>query len=767
MSLLYRKSSIALNGNFAMAKIVMRKKSTAFIPAIAGVLGAIAMQSPSLALPPLSAAYNFDEAAGSALTDRSGNNHPGTLTNGPSWTAGKYSGGLAFDGTNDYVTMGDVAQADSRTAFTVSAWVKFKTAGGGANEVHLVDKSGCSGSTDGGPWELGVSLTRAHKAEFLIYPQGGTPAAFIFSGASSTSVDDGNWHFIAGRYDGTDISIWVDGVQENSTRAAGLAMSNSGYRFELGGYCNGYPYPFNGSLDDVRLYAGALTQAELQADMATPVGGPSTTPPDTTAPNVAVVAPASGATVSGTTTVSATASDNVAVALVQFLLDGAPLGEPKLSAPYTLAWNTTAASNGNHTLSAIARDAAGNTKTAASVSVVVSNSVTPPADVTAPTTPTNLASGNVTTTSIAFSWSASSDNVAVAGYRVFRNGQQIATVTSPSYTNTGLAAGTTYSYKVAAFDAGGNTSAQSASLSVTTTALPVADTTPPSIPSGLAASNVTQTQARISWAPSSDNVAVTGYRVFRNGVQVATASAANFTDTALTANTAYVYTVAAFDAAGNVSQQSTALAVTTAAGGGVSYSTDFNLTENPISEGGVWHRANNEWTNVRTVGGNAFGTNGVTNGYDDSYALLSGFGPDQTVEAVVYRNQSLIPGSTHEVELLLRFSDDAGNARGYECLFNWYGGFQVVRWNGRIGDVEPLRLTEEGYFGRPLVTGDVIKATIVGNVIRIYINGVQMGKAVDSTFTTGQPGISFFIRPDGSPQLLGLGRVTATSPTAQ
>ena len=188
------------------------------------------------------------------------------------------------------------------------------------------------------------------------------------------------------------------------------------------------------------------------------------------------------------------------------------------------------------------------------------------------------------------------------------------------------------------------------------------------------------------------------------------------------------------------------------------------MSEKPISEGGVWRRANNVWTNVQTVNGIAYGTNGVTNGYDDSYALLTGtFGADQTAEAVVARNQNLSPGSTHEVELLLRFSDDSGNARGYECLFNYAGGIQIVRWNGSLGDFTPLATSGTDSLGRPLVTGDVIKATIVGSTLSTYINGKLMATATDSTFKSGQPGISFFIRPGGSTALLGLTSYSVTS----
>ena len=167
---------------------------------------------------------------------------------------------------------------------------------------------------------------------------------------------------------------------------------------------------------------------------------------------------------------------------------------------------------------------------------------------------------------------------------------------------------------------------------------------------------------------------------------------------------------------------------------------------------------------MQTANGVAHGTNGVTNSYDDSYALLTGsFGPDQTAEAVIYRNQNLSPGPSHEVELLLRFSDDSGNARGYECLFNWYGGIQIVRWNGPLGDFTVMSTTGNDSIGRPLVTGDVIKATITGSTITTYINGQQMTSATDSMFKSGQPGISFFVRPGGSTALLGLTSYSVTS----
>jgi hypothetical protein len=101
---------------------------------------------------------------------------------------------------------------------------------------------------------------------------------------------------------------------------------------------------------------------------------PSTPPPDTSAPTIALTAPANGAAVSGTIAVSATASDNVGVTGVQFTLDGGNLGALDTTPPYSISWNTTTAASGSHSLTATARDAAGNVTTSAAVSVTVSNS---------------------------------------------------------------------------------------------------------------------------------------------------------------------------------------------------------------------------------------------------------------------------------------------------------------------------------------------------------------------------------------------------------
>lgn len=100
--------------------------------------------------------------------------------------------------------------------------------------------------------------------------------------------------------------------------------------------------------------------------------------PDTTPPTVSITSPAAGASVSGTISVSANATDGVGVAGVQFFLDGTPLATEDTSAPYAVGWDTTTAADGSHTLTAVARDVAGNTAASGAVAIAVSNNTAPP-----------------------------------------------------------------------------------------------------------------------------------------------------------------------------------------------------------------------------------------------------------------------------------------------------------------------------------------------------------------------------------------------------
>jgi chitodextrinase len=221
-----------------------------------------------------------------------------------------------------------------------------------------------------------------------------------------------------------------------------------------------------------------------------------------------------------------------------------------------------------------ARDAAGNTS-AFNTPVTVTTSAS--ADTTAPTVPGTITTSGLTATSVNLAWGASTDNVGVTGYDIFRatGGGAFAsfgTSTTTSFAATGLTAATTYQFEVRARDAAGNTSAFNTPVSVTTSSS--GDTQAPTVPGAVTSSGVTATSVNLAWGASTDNVGVTGYDIFRatgttgTFASVGTSTTTSFAATGLTASTTYRFEVRARDAAGNTSAFNTPVTVTTSAGGG-------------------------------------------------------------------------------------------------------------------------------------------------------------------------------------------------------
>ena len=199
-------------------------------------------------------------------------------------------------------------------------------------------------------------------------------------------------------------------------------------------------------------------------------------------------------------------------------------------------------------------------------------------DTTPPTDPTGLTATANGSAGINLTWTASTDNVGVTGYLVERcqgagcsTFAQIATPTGTTFGDTGLTAGTSYSYRVRARDAANNLSGYSATASATTTTAP--DTTPPTAPTGLTATANGSTGINLTWTASTDAVGVTGYFVERcigstcsDFAQVGTpVVGTTFADTGLTASTTYRYRVRATDAANNLSNYSAIASATTTA----------------------------------------------------------------------------------------------------------------------------------------------------------------------------------------------------------
>ncbi len=296
-------------------------------------------------------------------------------------------------------------------------------------------------------------------------PSGGATLGGTTSWVGGPSASPvGSWTHVAVTYNGSQLVLYVNGVQVASKAASGAIQASSSPLW-IGG---NQPYGeyFSGLIDDVRVYNRALSQAEIQTDMATPLGGASldTTPPSAPANVVAsAVGPAQ-------VNVSWTAStDNVGVTgyRVERCQGAGCTGFAQVGTPSGTSFSDTGLSaSTSYSYRVVAVDAAGNVS---GYSAVASATTPATADTSSPSAPTGLAGTAVSSSQVSLSWTASTDNVGVTGYRVERcqgagctTFAQVGTPTGTSFNDTGLSASTSYSYRVLAADAAGNVSAYSA-----------------------------------------------------------------------------------------------------------------------------------------------------------------------------------------------------------------------------------------------------------------------------------------------------------------
>ncbi len=212
-----------------------------------------------------------------------------------------------------------------------------------------------------------------------------------------------------------------------------------------------------------------------------------------------------------------------------------------------LLFYTDNAPAGSHTYSVSAYDSEGNTSGQSAPSQVITLVQDQP-----PTAPTNI-TFIPSSSSVAFSWDAATDNIAVIGYYIYRNGQKLIlqnAITGTSFTDTGLATGYTYSYQIGAYNAQGYIT-RSAPINVTT----IFDITPPSAPSNVTAKAISSSEIDLSWHPATDNIAVVNYAVYRNSqlLGYVNGTSTTYADTGLSANTLYSYQIQSVDEVGNVS----------------------------------------------------------------------------------------------------------------------------------------------------------------------------------------------------------------------
>ncbi len=216
---------------------------------------------------------------------------------------------------------------------------------------------------------------------------------------------------------------------------------------------------------------------------------------------------------------------------------------------------------GSYTYTVKAYDASGNLSEASNALIltITSGDGSDPSENTEiPTAPTNLSmSGSAD--AIIISWDASSDDVGVEGYKIYRDGAEIGTTTDTSYTDDTLTDTGSYVYTVKAYDADGNLSQASAALTVTITSGDGSDPSEnneiPTAPTNLSISG-TSLSVILSWDASSDDVGVEGYKIYRDGVEIGTSTGTSYTDDSITKAGTYLYTVKAYDAEGNLSEAS-------------------------------------------------------------------------------------------------------------------------------------------------------------------------------------------------------------------
>jgi hypothetical protein len=333
--------------------------------------------------------------------------------------------------------------------------------------------------------------------------------------------------------------------------------------------------------------------------------------------------------------------------------------------------------------------------------------------VTIPTIPTGVSATFNVSGQVSVTWSASTESSGtIDGYSVYRNGVKVVTTADTLFIDAGLTAGV-YNYTVAAFGVNGNVSAQSSPVSITV----ISDTTPPSVPTGVAVAGTTSTNSvyatttlTISWSGSTDNVGVVGYNVYRNGVNIITSTSTfsgnSITDTVLPG--LYTYTVAAYDAAQNISNRSAAATVTVVVDT-ISPSVPKNVLTQQVSGSGV----NISWAtstdNIGVAGYQVF-RNGIriasatAPSYTDTGLTV---GNTYTYTVTAYDAAGNISGQSSQAQELMQQANGPSAPAIMSAAFTGTSTINLL-W-GMAGDVVPI----SGY--------------------AIYRNGVQVASAVTST----------------------------------
>ena len=541
----------------------------------------------------------------------------GTVAGGPTASGGYSWWNVSFDNAltgwsvEDYLVK--YTAPPSAPTITLSAFPTSVTSGGSTTLTW--GSTSATSCTAGGGWtgtkatsgtQSFTNLTIATTYTLSCTGTGGTvaqDATVTVTAASDTTAPSVPANLVATTISSSQINLsWS---ASTDSIVAGQATSGvSGYRI----YRNGilFTTTTGTSYSSIGLSAGTLYSYMVSAydvsgnNSTQSIAATATTllAADVTAPIVSLSAPSTGATVSGTVTVSAIASDPTVtgystsgVAGVQFKLDGVNLGVEDTIAPYAISWNTTTVTNGSHTLTAVARDAAGDVTTSSASTVTVSNTTPPPPDITAPTLLT-ISVGSLTSTSAIINWTTNELATSLTTYGTSSTllDKQVydpSPLLSHSLAIVNLKRRTTYSYRASSADTSNNT-ATSPLFSFTTLN---------GKPSKIKGLTVTGGSIILAWDALPQNDFITQIVIYRSTANyptnadtpslLATLTDPNtslYHDQAVTSGITYYYTIYAVDDLG-VYSDPTQISFTTQAQAAVTGSTGSTGSTNAPSSG--------------------------------------------------------------------------------------------------------------------------------------------------------------------------------------
>jgi chitodextrinase len=492
---------------------------------------------PSAALADTPSLYwRLNELGGTTAADSSGNNRSGTFRAGLGFGQ---AGALTDDSTA--VQTGGSGIGYSNNQFTnpqtYSLETFLKTTANGGKILGLENAQTGWGTT----------------YDRMMYLSGGRVFYGIRSGgamqviSSPNPVNDGQFHHLVATQGAGGMALYIDGALVASNAAVIAPDAANGYWRLGGGNLTDWPSApaasaVNGVFDEAAVYPAALSAERVQAHyLAATTQG---TPPPAAPTNL------QAPTLTGTTASLTWDAPAGTITDYRIFRNGALRGTS-----LTNSFNDTGLTSGQtYSYTVTARSVDG--ESAPSTALLVT---TP--DTVAPSVPGNLQAPTVNVNQVVLTWNNSSDNVGIPTYEVFRDGVSIGTPSTNTFTDTTVAANTTYSYTVRAKDAAGNFSNQSTALPVTTPV--VGDTTAPSVPQNVHQTGVTANSVSLAWDASTDDTGVASYIVSRNGVDLPPTASTTLTDSLLASGVTYTYTVRARDASNNTSTASDSIQVTT------------------------------------------------------------------------------------------------------------------------------------------------------------------------------------------------------------